>query len=153
MTLRYVIDCGVVIKWFLPKADSDRALHLRDALISGECELLAPDLLPIEFANVLWKRRAELDRSTSSEMIRDLLDLDLTIAPSQNLLAAALDVARSHNCTVYDSLYLALAAANSIELITANAKLYHSIKERLRFVRLLNEFTLPAPPIVSPAEA
>jgi len=153
MTLRYVIDCGVAIKWFLPEEDSDRALHLHDALTSGECELLAPDLLLIEFANVLWKRRAELDQSTSSEMIHDLLDLDLTITPSQNLLAAALDVARSHNCTVYDSLYLALAATNSIELITADAKLYRSIKERLQFVRLLNEFTLPAQPIVSPTEA
>jgi len=28
MTLRYVIDCGVAIKWFLPEEDSDRALHL-----------------------------------------------------------------------------------------------------------------------------
>jgi len=153
MTLQYVVDCGVVAKWFLPEADSDRALLLRDALTSDECELLAPDLLPIEFANVLWKRRAELDESTSSEMIRDLIDLDLRITSSQGLLPTALVYARSHGCTVYDSLYLALAAANSIELITADTRLYNMVKDRLHFVRILSEFTLPAMPMVFPTGA
>ena len=66
MTLRYVIDCSVVVKWFLPEADSDRALLLRDALMSDNCELLSPDLLSIEFTNVLWKRRTEVDESTAN---------------------------------------------------------------------------------------
>ena len=152
MTLRYVVDCGVVVKWFLPEADNDRALLLHDALTSGVSELLAPDLLPIEFANVLWKRRNELDDSTSDEMIHDILDLDLRISPSHNLLPAALAIARLHGCTVYDSLYLALAEANSIDLITADVRLYNAVKDRLSFVRLLAEFTLPLPPVESPAE-
>jgi hypothetical protein len=45
----YVIDASVAIKWLVPEALSEEALRLLDA---GE-ELLAPEMLMIEAANVL----------------------------------------------------------------------------------------------------
>jgi predicted nucleic acid-binding protein len=55
---RYVVDASVAVKWFVPEIHSAEALRL----LSLYCELLAPDLLPSEFGNILWKktRRGEI---------------------------------------------------------------------------------------------
>jgi len=96
--------------------------------------------------------RYVIDSGVVAKMIRDLFDLDLRIAPSAYLLPSALTIARTHSCTVYDSLYLALAEASSLELVTADSKLYNAVKDRLHFVRLLSEFALPVKPAVPSTE-
>jgi predicted nucleic acid-binding protein len=45
-----VVDASVALKWALEEPGSDRARLLSSA------RLEAPDLLPIECANVLWKK-------------------------------------------------------------------------------------------------
>jgi predicted nucleic acid-binding protein len=45
---RYVVDASVAVKWFVPEIHSAEALRL----LSSDCELLAPDLLPSELGNI-----------------------------------------------------------------------------------------------------
>ena len=41
----YVIDAGVVVKWFIPEADSDIAHQLLARYLQGVDTPVAPDLL------------------------------------------------------------------------------------------------------------
>ena len=59
----YVIDAGVVVKWFIPEADSDIARQLLDRYRQGLDSPIAPDLLISECANVFWRRCRKYSRS------------------------------------------------------------------------------------------
>jgi predicted nucleic acid-binding protein len=135
-----VVDTSVIVKWFLPEEDSEQALLLRDNYLEGSLGLIAPDLMLSEFANVLWKRRAVIDKDTSLLMLQDLLALGIDIVPSDGLLALAYSLAWQYDRTVYDSLYLALAKSRSCGMITADERLYNSVGARLTFVLCLREW-------------
>jgi predicted nucleic acid-binding protein len=47
--MKWVVDASVAAKWLAPEEDSAQALKYLNA------ELLAPDLLFAEVANILWK--------------------------------------------------------------------------------------------------
>jgi len=62
---RFVVDASVVIKWYVPEIHSGDA----DRLLSGDAELLVPDLLWSEIGNILWKRilRAEMTEEKAAQ--------------------------------------------------------------------------------------
>ena len=49
MEKQAVVDASVVAKWYLVEKFSEQALRLRDMHISGEIELVAPELLYLRF--------------------------------------------------------------------------------------------------------
>ena len=65
---RYVVDASVCVKWFVPEIHSESALRFA----SGDCELLAPDLLRVEIGNIVWKkiRAAELSRRHGRDILQ-----------------------------------------------------------------------------------
>ncbi|MGD9315617.1 MAG: type II toxin-antitoxin system VapC family toxin [Anaerolineae bacterium] len=89
-----VIDASVAVKWFLPEERSAEALLIRDAFIEGEYQLIAPDLMLSEFANVLWKRRELVDERSGLDIIRDLLALGIALVPSEQIIVRAYRLAR-----------------------------------------------------------
>ncbi len=124
-----VVDASVVVKWFIPEADSEKAIKLRDRHIEGSVTLMAPDLLVYEVVNAL-----SCHPDVSVEEIREdvealfMLDLDL-IQPSSGFVASAAEGARGHSISVYDSSYLALAEATSSSLVTADRRLRERVKK------------------------
>ena len=137
-----VVDTCVVVKWFLPEVDSDRALMLRESFQAGTINLLAPDLLLIEFANVLWKQRQALDLEEAESILVELRTWDLELIASDKLLDDALRLAYEHQRTVYDALYLALAQREGCDLITADERLYNAVKNQLPWVKGLHNLPL-----------
>ncbi len=134
-----VVDASVTVKWFLPEEGSDAALLIRDGFIAEEYQLIAPDLMLSEFVNVLWKRRELVDERTSLDIVRDLLALGIALVPSEQLIVRAYRLAREYDRTVYDSMYLALAASRNCGMVTADARLYHAVEKRLPYVQLLGD--------------
>lgn len=134
-----VIDASVAVEWFLPEELSNEALHIRDGFIEGEYLLIAPDLMLSEFVNVLWKSRELVDERSSLDIVRDLLALGIALVPSEQIIVRAYRIAREHNRTVHDAMYLALAASRNCGMVTADARLYHAVDKRLPFVKLLGE--------------
>lgn len=124
-----VVDASVVIKWFIPEADSDKAVKLRDRHIEGSLTLMAPDLLVYEVANAL-SYHPDLSVDEIKEDLEALLMLDLDlIQPSGEFVSSIAEDARKYSVSVYDSSYLALAEATSSSLITADRKLYDKAKK------------------------
>jgi predicted nucleic acid-binding protein len=123
----YVVDSSVAIKWYVPEKHSEAAAGLLD---DGHA-LCAPDLLPAEFGNVLWKkhRRGELTGEEVRTIVRALPLVPLHVYSSLELLEGAIEVALQTTRSVYDSVYVALALALGGTLITADARLVNALRE------------------------
>ena len=120
MRARMVVDASVAAKWLVSEPDSEAAHALLDN------ELLAPDILFSECANVLWKKvlRSELDAATAQTAARALLAASVDTYPSIPLMPKALQLAIQVKHPVYGCLYLALAVAENAPVITADRRLY-----------------------------
>jgi len=121
-----VVDASVAVKWFIPEEGSGRA----QAVLESDRELLAPDLLWREVANVLWRnyRRQELDARAARRILRDLARVPIDFHPAAGLAEAALETAITHGITAHDGLYLALAMGQGCPLVTADRRLHEACR-------------------------
>ena len=124
---RIVVDASVAVKWFLPEELATEARRL----LVADYELLAPDLLWAELGNVLWKkhRRGEFDQRTAARLLGDFARLPIEFHAGARWTGAALDLAIRYGVTVYDGLYLALAAGNGCRVVTADPRLREACRE------------------------
>jgi predicted nucleic acid-binding protein len=123
-----VIDASVAVKWFLPEIHSDEAQRLLDVRFRRH----VPMQLYPEVANVVWKRvhlSRELTADEGREILRHLIMMPLEVHPTTPLLESAFDIAVTAGRTVYDSLYVALAAALGCKLVTADQKLHRALQK------------------------
>jgi predicted nucleic acid-binding protein len=123
--VRTVIDASVAAKWYFAEPGHETADRILAARISGERELLAPDLIVPEFANVLWKRvRRQECSHDAAEAILALWEVDRpSLVASSPLANQAFQLAATLDFSVYDCLYLALALAIEAPLMTADRRL------------------------------
>lgn len=82
--------------------------------------------------------------------LAQLLDLPISITPTADLAAEALDLALAHDITVYDATYLALAIRETATLVTADEKLAHRLAGLGSTVRWLGDLSDPdlGPPLI-----
>ena len=124
-----VLDASVVVRWFIGHPDEpsvEKARKLLHEYGAGRLEIHAPDLLPIEFANALWKsvRFGEADPTLAAAMLRQLLEYEIVLHHSTSFILDALQAAVEHRITAYDAAYLAVAARLGVPLYTADRKLH-----------------------------
>lgn len=124
---RIVVDASVAVKWFVPEELSADARRL----LTTDYQLLAPDLLWAELGNALWKkhRRRELDQRTAHRLLRDFSRVPIEFHAAERWTDAALELAIRHDMTVYNGLYLAMAAGNGCRLVTADRRLREACRE------------------------
>ena len=123
--MRTVVDASVVAKWYFPESGQPSAEALLQESIAMRQELIAPDLLESEFANILWKkvRREECSDRTAFEILT-LWETDRpSLVSSRLLVGRALDLALRFDHPVYDCLYVATAIEYESPLATADRRL------------------------------
>jgi predicted nucleic acid-binding protein len=120
-----VVDASVIAAALFPETHSKAA---RALLVSGG-RLHTPDLIHTEVANVIWKRhgRGEIDRRVAVDLLNDVIGLPLEIAPSDQLVPPALELAMQTGRTVYDCLYVALAVEIKAVMISNDRRLINSL--------------------------
>jgi predicted nucleic acid-binding protein len=103
--VRLVVDASVVIKWFAIEDLRPEARRL-EPLID---QLIAPDFLLIEVANIAWKkaRQGMLQPDEAVRIPSYLRRSGLRLLPSEPLVDAALTLAQEFDHSVYDCLYVA----------------------------------------------
>ena len=119
--MRLVIDTSVVVKWFV---DEDGFKSAR-ALVDANVERIAPEFVLAEAANVLQRkiRVGELERSQATDALRNLPYFLDELVPSKTLIDHAFALSQLLDHSVYDCMYLALAASNAdARLITSDMK-------------------------------
>jgi predicted nucleic acid-binding protein len=94
-----------------------------------EVGFVVPDLFWVELGNALWKltRKAKIAPTQAGTALSTVRDLGIPTVPTFPLLPQALQIAMTHDRTVYDSLYVALARTSGSELITADERLANAI--------------------------
>jgi predicted nucleic acid-binding protein len=134
---RLVVDASVVAKWLFPEAHSEHALALLDRYQRGEDELLAPETLLAEVANVAWKKCRLLREVTvgeAVEAVRLLVAVSPALVGPDRLLDGALALALTHRRPVYDCLYVTLALEEQCDFVTADDRLAFALQPSLRCV-------------------
>ena len=121
----FVLDASVVIKIFVPEVHSAEARRWRGVAAAFH----APTFLDVEVGNILWKkfRRGELTRPQADAILGQVLALPVTRHPDGPLVTAAFNIALQTGRTVYDSLYVALAAQLGSAAVTADAHLLNAL--------------------------
>jgi len=121
-----VIDASVAIKWVIEEDGTNEALALRRQALS------APDLLVAECANILWKkvRRSELSEREAAFAAGLLARADIELVAMRPYLEAATRIAGALDHPAYDCFYIALAEAEGLRLVTADAKLVQAVRQR-----------------------
>ncbi len=120
-----VIDASVLAAWLLPdETGPDLAQMEQDYR-----RFRAPSLLWAEFRNILivQERRGRISLNDSDDAIRifDRLGIEFDYAPvSRDVIA----LSRTHQLTVYDSLYLELAMRTQSTLGSLDKRLLRAAK-------------------------
>ncbi len=116
------------MKWSVSEALSDAA----HSLLEADHELIAPDLLQIEASNALIKkvRRHEMSAVIAREAV-DAIARYVLLRPSAGVFNAAVEIALTQGCTVYDAVYIALALNEECPLVTADERLVRGLKSAL----------------------
>jgi predicted nucleic acid-binding protein len=132
----FVVDASVAVKWCLPEAGESFVFAARRLLEShsrGELRFLVPDLFWAEFGNVMRKaiRKGKTSPSETAAALGLIRELGIPTFSSADLLPEALNIALPHGCSVYDSLYVALAVRFRTEMITADQRLANVLAAHL----------------------
>jgi predicted nucleic acid-binding protein len=117
-----VIDTSALVKYVLPEEDSSAAEKLVASHHAGMVNLIAPEYILVESANVLWKhlQRHNVRPEEAVTSFRALTDLGMRLVPNGDLLEDALILAADNGITVYDALFCALAVRENVPLITSD---------------------------------
>jgi predicted nucleic acid-binding protein len=120
------VDASVAVKWYFREIYREAALRLLD----DRYELLAPDLLIAEFANVAWKyvRRGDATAAEARAALNELLSVPLKVHTATAVMPAAFDIACETGRTAYDSIYLTLAQIQGCQLVTADRRFYDAMQ-------------------------
>lgn len=115
-----VVDASAIIEVLL---GTPGAAAIERRLFDGGETLHAPHLLDIEVAHALRRlaTRGEIDAQRGRTALADLADFPLYRYPHDPLLMRVWDLRR--NLTAYDAVYVALAEALGITLITRDGRL------------------------------
>lgn len=138
---RIIIDASVVLKWYLAdEEDGSLALSLLEKYVAGKLYLMAPFLLEYEVANGLniAKKKGRIEEKEVKKALDGFMNLDIELRPLSLTYAKALPYCGLYNITAYDASYVALAEDESVPLVTADKKLYNSLR-KIAWVNWLGE--------------
>ena len=120
MSYLFTRDTSVTLSWLFTDEMNPETLQLRNELSNGKA--IAPNLWPIEVANVLWvsEKKKRITPFQTSTFKRLLLKLPIEIdhKTSEFALRRNLELAREYKLTVYDSCYLELSLRYGCPLAT-----------------------------------
>ena len=145
--MRITVDASVAVKWFVAEDYREEARILLGPGIS----LYAPDLLPAECANAIWKKARRGEIGSAHPFVEGIVTLPqvVRLQSSDMLLRDATSIALRTGHPVYDSLYIACARLTNSVLVTADRTLARIVSDR---VPHLDAITLHDPTAIARLE-
>jgi len=129
-----VLDASVALKVVISEALSEQAVVLLERSV-----LVAPDLLVVECASAIWKRRqrGDIDADLAGRAFRNFRKMPIIFRSDRGLIDAAFEMAGELGHPVYDCLYLALAEEWRTVVVTADRRLVAAARRQERYSRLI----------------
>jgi predicted nucleic acid-binding protein len=118
-----VVDASAVVRGLL--VDGGQAAEFVDEVAGAALGAHAPDLLVAEVTNALCVHVSaeRWPMEEAQERLATFLALPVGLQPSGPIASEALEVAAARGLSVYDALYVVLAAALDVPLVTADRRL------------------------------
>ncbi|MFM9828398.1 MAG: type II toxin-antitoxin system VapC family toxin [Sphingomonas sp.] len=115
-----VLDASVAVKLVAREPDSALAL----VRVGEASAVIAPDWITLEVAHALWKKvqAAQLDAAAAEAGTAALGQIIDRMVPAQQLISAAVRLSYDLPHPLYDCLYLVLAQAEDVRVLTADVK-------------------------------
>jgi predicted nucleic acid-binding protein len=90
-----LVDSGIIVKWFVSEPDSIETRLIYNEYENGNLGLLAPDLLYVEFGNVIWKKLIlqNFDETDAAFAIEQFKKISFTLTPTTVLFDDAFQIA------------------------------------------------------------
>lgn len=122
----FVVDASIAAKWFIDEEHGAAALSVLDE----KNELHAPDFLLLEMDSIIckWARRGAINPDEGSQLRENLRRFPIELHPFPSFLDFAFMIASATGQSIYDCLYVALAALLKGKMVTADRRLYESLK-------------------------
>jgi len=122
-----VVDASVAAKWYLEEAHTDAARRV----LRPEHELHVPDFFFLEMDNVFCKhlRRGDISQQHAADSRAAVRRVPMQVWPFGGLRNAAYSMATRTGQSVYDCLYLALAALVGGRVVTADGSLRRAVAD------------------------
>ena len=143
MAKRMAVDASVIVKWYLDDEEhNSQARRLRDDLIEGSIDVIAPSLLVYEVVNAInvAANRGRLQPADAHLILRNFLAFSLPTVEGDDLAAEAFALAQSYHRSAYDAAYMALAQLLSVPLQTGDRRLYDAVHRDLPWVLWIGDY-------------
>ena len=136
--MRYVLDCSVALKWFVPEPLSERAVNALHQHQSGALSFVAPEVILAEFGHGLRRDIVSrlISREQGAQVLEDFVAVDVETVSTRELANSALRLALDHMATFYDGLYIALAEREDLKVLTADDRMTNAFAPLKRTVPL-----------------
>lgn len=146
MSFPLVVDVSVSAAWVLPDECNELADSVLRQVLSGEVQLLLPDIWQLETINVL--RNAVIRKRVEVKEVWSALDfidrLPITFAPgSAEERRVLMRHTLEYGLTPYDAAYFHLALTRRVQLLSADSDLLR-LRNRFAWIRSLEDFCAPA---------
>lgn len=121
-----VIDASVAAKWFIEEKQTEAAL----SVLKESNRLHAPDFLLLEMDSIIckWIRRSAISPTEGTDLRDALRRYPIHHHPFISFLDPAFAISSQTGQSVYDCLYVALAALLEGRMVTADRKLYDGLR-------------------------
>lgn len=133
--MKVTVDASVAVKWFFAEEHREESRYL----LAPGIERYAPDLLPVECANVIWKKARRREIASATPFLDGIAKLPevVRILPGAAMLRDATETALRIGHPVYESLYIACATLTGSVLVTADRRLAKVISDHLPEVSVM----------------
>ena len=121
-----VVDSSAVIRLFVPDGPiPDGFESFMQEVETGLHTALAPELMSVEVANLLQKKKAKEELSTveAETLLRLIQRLPIRLIPHSGLVQGAMKLAGVFGLSVYDATFLELTRQKADHLFTADQQL------------------------------
>jgi predicted nucleic acid-binding protein len=121
--VKLVVDASVAVKWFLRRqeeGDLEQAMSIARLIDAAETELLAPCHWLAEVTSVV----ARLEPAVAESAVVVLRDMRATVIDSLPALLRSVELARTLNHHLFDTLYHAVALEHGATLVTADERYF-----------------------------
>jgi predicted nucleic acid-binding protein len=146
-----VLDANVLVRLVIPGQYEDQAEALWNHLMMSGGPCVVPAFCPTEVISSLRQMgrgdliTGEREEQAVEEFVMDIHPVLITF-DNPELLRPAWEISRDLNERhTYDSVYLALARAFSLEFWTADRQLLRRLDSRFPEARFLGDYPLPPP--------
>lgn len=137
---KVILDTSVVIKWFTPEIDNEKARAILKTFYEKEVTIIFPSLLFYELGNVLINKRISIENIF--EIMRKLQGLyslglvieDIGLSSFRKICQNSID----YSITFYDATYITLLQKEDCEFVTADKKLFQKVHKAFAGAKLLS---------------